>query len=236
MPVSGTRFRGSGIPLPDLGIPIPWAGIAVPESGISWREPRIPVPDDFIRSPLISIRLPMSRILFPTDLSTLAGGAVRLHRSVQFVYDTAMSPETKHMIDVLKTLMRVLGFSHRDVEKELGVSQSYLSRLFTGRLELRFDHVVDIAKVMGLKPEEVFTYAFARSQEPPSQAAIALDERLGNFVTSGPSYRQAPGPPADSHPEAVPELERQVALAMSKFFGQLARAGEEMADSDRKRR
>ena len=33
-----------------------------------------------------------------------------------------MRPEVQHMLTVLKTVMRVLGYSNRDVERKLGLS------------------------------------------------------------------------------------------------------------------
>ena len=44
----------------------------------------------------------------------------------------AMRPEIKHILDTLKTAIRVLGFTVRDIEKELGYSGGYLSRVFSG--------------------------------------------------------------------------------------------------------
>src|SRR6185369_7988644 len=39
-----------------------------------------------------------------------------------------MSQENDHMLTMLKTAMRVLGYTNRDVERKLGLSSSYLSR------------------------------------------------------------------------------------------------------------
>jgi hypothetical protein len=67
--------------------------------------------------------------------------------------------------------MRVLGFNNRDVEKKMDVSGGYLSRLFNGTMELRFEHVVDIARVIGLSVEEIFQLAYPQRPNPPSAAA-----------------------------------------------------------------
>jgi Helix-turn-helix len=127
-----------------------------------------------------------------------------------------MKPEIEHMLTVLKTVMRILGYSNRDIERQLGFSSSYLSRLFAGILELRFEHIVDISRAMGLKPEEVLRFAYPPRDEPPSEAALRLQEVTG-------SYRAAvPAAPAPVRVPSEEDLERLVTKTMRKVFGELA--------------
>ena len=127
------------------------------------------------------------------------------------------------MLTVLKTAMRVLGFSNRDIERKLGLSSSYLSRLFSGVIELRFEHVVDIAKAMGLELEEVLYFAYPYPKQPPSAAAIRLRDMMGGFQV----IKSAPAAPVE--PRAAftqpseEELERMMAKTLRKLFGELSR-------------
>ena len=48
-----------------------------------------------------------------------------------------MTPETEHIIKVLRTAMRVLGYKYQDVEAKLGVAPGYIGRLFRGVMQQR---------------------------------------------------------------------------------------------------
>lgn len=85
------------------------------------------------------------------------------------------------MIMTMKTLMRILGFRNADVERKLGWSVSYLSRLYSGGIELRFEHIVDIAGALGLRQEEVFRFAYPDLNEEPSDAAKQVRQATANL-------------------------------------------------------
>jgi hypothetical protein len=95
-----------------------------------------------------------------------------------------MPPEEKHVLSVLKTTMRVLGFSNRDLERELKVSGSYLSRVFSGDLDLRFSHVLDLSRAMGLAPEEILRLIYPPEPGPKSPAAARLKAYLDSLAAA----------------------------------------------------
>jgi transcriptional regulator with XRE-family HTH domain len=95
------------------------------------------------------------------------------------------SLEVRRLRTMLKTAMKVLGFTNRDVERKLGLSGSYLSRLFSGMIDLKVDHVVAISKVVGIEPEEMFQIAFPRKRKAPSAAASRLRETLDEYQKTG---------------------------------------------------
>ena len=64
----------------------------------------------------------------------------------------------------LRSALRILGIPIREVERRLGLSPSYLSRLLSGRVALKVDHVAEIARALGLDPAEVFLIAFSGGQ------------------------------------------------------------------------
>lgn len=86
---------------------------------------------------------------------------------------------------MLKTAMKVLGFTNRDVERKLGLSGSYLSRLFSGMIDLKVDHVVAISRVVGMEPEEMFQIAFPRKKKTPTAGAARLRETLEEYQRTG---------------------------------------------------
>lgn len=138
----------------------------------------------------------------------------------------SMDPETAHMINVLRTVMRVLGFRNADLERKLGLSTSYLSRLFSGGIELRFEHIVLLSKAMGLRPDEIFRFAYPETGEAPSEAARRLRASTGSFQPPVSPSAQAPQPPAQPAAPTEADLERLMAKTLRRFFGEMAKVGE----------
>ncbi len=74
--------------------------------------------------------------------------------------------------------MQSLEYTNRDVERKLGLSGSYLSRLFSGLVDLKVDHIVSISRAVGLEPEEMFQFAFPKRKRSPTVAALRVREAL----------------------------------------------------------
>jgi hypothetical protein len=101
-----------------------------------------------------------------------------------------MLPEEKRILSVLKTTMRVLGYSNRDLERQLKLSGSYLSRVFSGDLDLRYSHILQLSRAMGLAPEEILRLLYPPEPGPRSPAA----ERLRVFLESRRSSESKTAP------------------------------------------
>jgi transcriptional regulator with XRE-family HTH domain len=128
-----------------------------------------------------------------------------------------MNVETQSMIATLRTLMQILGIRQVQVERALGWSVSYLSKILAGKAELRFEHILDMGMAMGLKPQEVFRFAYPDWGEPPSEAGRRVREITGNLASPNP-----PAPPAPQ-PEArltEKDVERMVARTMRRMFAE----------------
>ncbi|HJX28135.1 MAG TPA: helix-turn-helix transcriptional regulator, partial [Thermoanaerobaculia bacterium] len=111
--------------------------------------------------------------------------------------------------------MRILGFRNADLERKLGLSTSYLSRLFSGGIELRFEHIVNLAGAMGMRVEEILRFAYPETGETPSEAARRLQAATGHFKPSAPP-QPATAPPAPSAPSEA-DLERLMAKTLRRF-------------------
>jgi transcriptional regulator with XRE-family HTH domain len=122
------------------------------------------------------------------------------------------------MIDVLKSVIRALGLTLREVESRLGVSRGYLTRLFSGVMDLRFDHISEIAEAVGIEPDEILRLAFPPVQKPANSAALRVREMLGAVPAAPP-----PAPPVEDSGEGAleKELERIVAKTFRKMFAGL---------------
>lgn len=157
-----------------------------------------------------------------------------------------MTPETQHLLNVLRSTIRVLGYTFNDIGEKLGVGSGYLSRLFAGKIELKVDHVVTIARAIGFEPEEILHLAFPRVKEPQSIAArqyqalvsgggssslgsvVRGDEPAGELdaaVARAIQKLLAPGAAAPISSEE--DLEKMVERMIQKFFTRLAQGQQE---------
>jgi DNA-binding Xre family transcriptional regulator len=117
----------------------------------------------------------------------------------------------QHVLTLLKTTMRVLGYSNRDIERQLKLSGSYLSRLFSGDIDLRFSHILNICRAMGIEPEEILLLAYPYTQEPKSEAA----QRLAAYMERLQSPQEALKKPERT------EEERQLDEAVERVVGNM---------------
>ena len=137
-----------------------------------------------------------------------------------------MNPQTaaenQRILDLLRTLIRILGLSNREIERRIGLSPSYLSRLFGGYLELKFEHVLEIGRALGLKPKEVFELAYPENFEPPSESMERIRGVLNNLQPSRPAAEPSPQPEPGLSAE---EVERRIQEALRQVFQDLGRGG-----------
>jgi hypothetical protein len=130
----------------------------------------------------------------------------------------AMLADEKHVLTILKTTMRVLGYSNRDVERRLELSGSYLSRLFSGDIDLRFSHIVNVSRAMGLAPEEVLLLAYPPTQASKSEAARRLAASL-EALEPRETPRETPAEPRPTRQEQ--QMEEAVEEVVASMLGKL---------------
>lgn len=94
--------------------------------------------------------------------------------------------EIQRILDVTQTLLRILGLSNREIERRLGLSPSYLTRVFTGYVEVKLEHILDIARAMGLSPAEFFSFVYPDVLESASPAAQKIRSRLAQLQPAKP--------------------------------------------------
>ncbi|HKI00972.1 MAG TPA: helix-turn-helix transcriptional regulator [Thermoanaerobaculia bacterium] len=123
----------------------------------------------------------------------------------------------ERLLTVFRTAMRILGITNRDVEKKLGVSPSYLSRLFSGTIELKVEHVLELVAAIGLDPAEFFHLAYPRLPDPGSDSAQRLRQMLRDLQ---------PPPSAEARP-VVPtqeEIDQMLVKSLRKLLAEEGKA------------
>lgn len=121
--------------------------------------------------------------------------------------------EVLRLMEVLKTLARLLGFTNRDLERLAEINHATMSRYLAGKGEPRLDFLLRVVCAMGLEPAEFFDFAFAERPAKLTPAARRLRRLLTGLNPVAP-----PGlPPVDEEEEedAVPvrrsEIEQMLA-------------------------
>ncbi len=131
--------------------------------------------------------------------------------------------EVERLIRVLTTAMRILDISNREVERRLDLSQSYLSRLFNGLIELRVEHLIAISRAIGLKPGELFSLAYPRRPDPPSEAVLRLRRVLQELQPPAPA---PPSQPARNG-EMEKEMEKKILETVQRLLGEAGRPSQD---------
>jgi transcriptional regulator with XRE-family HTH domain len=125
--------------------------------------------------------------------------------------------EVDRLMNVLRTAIRMLGLSNREVERRLGYTPSYLSRLFGGSIELKVEHVIAIARAMGLTPSEFFELAYPRRPAPPSESFRAIRTLLRDMQPI--EEPQPAAPPSGAISEE--EIDRRIQDSVRRVLREL---------------
>lgn len=76
--------------------------------------------------------------------------------------------DVDHLCQMLKAVIRHSDRTGKEIEKELGMSPGYLSRLLGGGIEVKVSHVFKILELAGMPPHELFRAAFPPTTRTPS--------------------------------------------------------------------
>jgi transcriptional regulator with XRE-family HTH domain len=112
--------------------------------------------------------------------------------------------DLKHVLDTIGLALRLLDVTNREIESQKGWSHGYLSRILSGNIELRMEHVLDIASILGMAPAEFFDLAWPHKPQPPTPPAARLQGLLRR-------YQPAPPPAAMRRDEVVQMLREALA-------------------------
>jgi len=148
-----------------------------------------------------------------------------------------MMEDTERLLKILRTAVRVLGFTNQELEDKLGVYHGYVGRIFKGTIQLQFEDIVKIARALEMDPGEIFQLAYPQTSNGATEGARRLQEALKSLQ---PAAAPAPEAPAPAAPEPAPstasglsaaleqEMERMVQRKFEQFLAGLAKgAGRE---------
>lgn len=110
--------------------------------------------------------------------------------------------EVTRLLNVLRTLLRMLGISNREVERRSGLNAVTVTRVFNGQVEAKIEHLLAIARAAGLEYGELFYFVYPDRFDPrtASPAARTIHSMLEGLHPS----KSRLGPPPEEKPP-IPE-------------------------------
>jgi transcriptional regulator with XRE-family HTH domain len=136
--------------------------------------------------------------------------------------------EVVRLTNLLSAAVKFSNITQREVERKLGLSSGSLSRLFSGGIELKIKHILDVCEVIGFPPSRFFRAAYPQRDEESGDAWRL--QRLLEQLHPGKDREPSALRPAEEEPEpATPanpsqaDIERMVMAALGKFFSDMGK-------------
>lgn len=156
-----------------------------------------------------------TRRRFPQTLESSTGLYYTFRMSESENMDQSGVPEEMaRLMELLRTIVRLLGYTNRDVERRAGLNHATAVRNFRGEGEPKLEFLLAVVKAIGLEYWEFFELAYPERQEP-SASAQRLQRLLSQFVPA--AARPAEKPPAQQElEEMLEEMRRDIRSLLDK--------------------
>src|SRR6185436_17419893 len=121
----------------------------------------------------------------------------------------AIDDEVRRATKLLETVMQASGMTRKDLDQKLGAGPGYVSQVLTGRMELKFRHILAILHALDVEPSVYFQTLYPENR--PTSDAVVMEEFLRRFQKLGFGSQPAPAP---GPPLAPQELEHIIQSAV----------------------
>jgi transcriptional regulator with XRE-family HTH domain len=119
--------------------------------------------------------------------------------------------EVRRATKLLETVMQASGLTRKDLDQKLGAGPGYVSQVLTGRMELKFRHILSVLRALDVEPSVFFQTLYPENR--PSTDAVVMEEFLRRFQKLG-FGTQAPPPPPPASTLDPQDLERMIQNAV----------------------
>lgn len=138
--------------------------------------------------------------------------------------------EIRRALKLLETLMTISGLNRQDLDRRLGQGRGYSSQVLTGRVELKYRHILAFLEVVDVEPGMFFRVLFPDSLEQRRGTGGRMVERLFRQLHRAGYRERLPVAPEVSPAPAPPvvdtdELERRIREAIREVLGGEPSAG-----------
>jgi len=117
--------------------------------------------------------------------------------------------EVRRATKLLETVMQAAGLTRKDLDQRLGAGPGYVSQVLTGRMELKFRHILAILRALDVEPSIFFQTLYP--EDRPASDAVVMEEFLRRFQKLGFGAQPSPPPSPALDPQ---ELERMIQNAV----------------------
>ncbi len=117
----------------------------------------------------------------------------------------AIDDEVRRATKLLETIMQAAGMTRKDLDQKLGAGPGYVSQVLTGRMELKFRHILAILRALDVEPNVFFQTLYP--EDRPATDAVVMEEFLRRFQKLGFGAQPAPPPTPGINPQ---ELEKMI--------------------------
>jgi transcriptional regulator with XRE-family HTH domain len=122
--------------------------------------------------------------------------------------------EVRRATKLLETVMQAAGLTRKDLDQKLGAGPGYVSQVLTGRMELKFRHILAILHALEVEPGVFFQTLYPENR--PSTDAVVMEEFLRRFQRLGFGTQPAPPAPALDPQELEKLIQSAVRAALSE--------------------
>jgi len=110
--------------------------------------------------------------------------------------------------------MQAAGLTRKDLDQKLGAGPGYVSQVLTGRMELKFRHILAILHALEVEPSVFFQTLYPENR--PSTDAVVMEEFLRRFQRLGFGAPPAPAAPSLDPQELEKLIQSAVRAALSE--------------------
>lgn len=122
--------------------------------------------------------------------------------------------EVRRATKLLETVMQAAGLTRKDLDQKLGAGPGYVSQVLTGRMELKFRHILAILHALEVEPGVFFQTLYPENR--PSTDAVVMEEFLRRFQRLGFGAQPVQPAPALDPQELEKLIQSAVRAALSE--------------------
>jgi transcriptional regulator with XRE-family HTH domain len=112
--------------------------------------------------------------------------------------------DVRRATKLLETVMQAAGLTRKDLDQRLGAGPGYVSQVLTGRMELKFRHILAILRSLDVEPSIFFQTLYP--EDRPATDAVVMEEFLRRFQKLGFGAQPAPPPSPALDPQQLEKM------------------------------
>jgi hypothetical protein len=129
--------------------------------------------------------------------------------------------EVKNAARLLETMMKMAGVNRQELDQRMGAGRGYASQVLSGRMELKYRHILAMLEALEIEPATFFGILFPAAEERGGPSS--MERLLGQLRRAGPVDR------AGERPEPAPavgpdDLDNRIRAVVREMLNEQAAA------------